>query len=44
MGPKHKLTERCSIFDPVTNELITDDNEILATTLTYNVGVLTGHP
>ena len=30
-----------AIFDPVTNELITDENEILATTLRYNIGVLT---
>ena len=33
MGPKHKPAERCAIFDPVTNELITDENEILSTTL-----------
>ena len=31
----------CAIFDPVTEELITDENEILATTLKYNLGVLT---
>ena len=41
MGPKHKAAERCAIFDPVTNELITDENEILSTTLKYNIGVLT---
>ena len=41
MGPKHKAAERCAIFDPVTEELITDENEILATTLKYNIGVLT---
>ena len=29
------------IFDSVTNELITDENEILATTLKYDIGVLT---
>ena len=40
MGPKHKIPERCAIFDPVTKELITDENEILATTLKYNIGVL----
>ena len=28
------------IFYSVTNELITDENEILATTLKYNIGVL----
>ena len=28
MGPKHKAPERCPIFDPVTEELITDENEI----------------
>ena len=33
MGPKHKQGERCAIFDPVTNELITDENKILSTTL-----------
>ena len=41
MGPKHKAAERYAIFDPVTEELITDENEILATTLKYNIGVLT---
>ena len=41
MGPKHKIPERCAIFDSVTEELITDENEILATTLKYNIGVLT---
>ena len=40
MGPKHKPAERCTIYDPVTNELITDENEILSTTLKYNIGVL----
>ena len=28
-GPKHKVPERCVIFDPKTEELITDENEIL---------------
>ena len=37
IGPKHKVPERCAIFDPVTEELITDENE----TLKYNIGVLT---
>ena len=41
MGLKHKAAERCAIFDPVTEELITDKNQILATTLKYNIGVLT---
>ena len=41
MGPKHKIPRRCAIFDPVTEELITDENKILATTLKYNIGVLT---
>ena len=36
MGPKHKAAERCAIFDPVTEELITDENEILSTTQKYN--------
>ena len=41
MGPKHKAAERCAIFDPVTEELITDENKIQATTLKYKIGVLT---
>ena len=41
LGPKHKITERCALFGPKTEELITDENEILATTLKYNIGVLT---
>ena len=41
LGPKHKVAERCAIFDPVTEELITDENEILSTTLKYNIGLLT---
>ena len=36
IGPKHKPAEGMAIFNPVTNELITDENEILATTLKYN--------
>ena len=40
-GPKHKVPERTAIFDPKTEELITDENERLATTLKYNIGVLT---
>ena len=32
-GPKHKVLERTEIVDPKTEELITDENEILATTL-----------
>ena len=39
MGPKHKVPERTAIFDPQTEELLTDENEILATTLKYNIGV-----
>ena len=41
MGQKHKIPELCAIFSPVTEELITDENEILATTLKYNICVLT---
>ena len=41
MGPNQKPTERCAILNPVTNELITDENNILSTTLKYNIGVLT---
>ena len=40
-GPKHKVPERTAIFDPKTEELITDETKILATTLKYNIGVLT---
>ena len=40
-GPKHKVPERTAIFDPKTEEFITDENEILATTLKYNIGLLT---
>ena len=43
-GPKHKVPERCAIFDPKTEELITDENEILATTLKYNIGVIKLQP
>ena len=41
MGPNHKIPEKCEIFDPKTEELITDENELLATTLKYKIGVLT---
>ena len=40
-GPKHKKSERAALFDPKTSELLTDENEILAATLQYNIGVLT---
>ena len=40
-GPKHKVPERTAIFDPKTEDLKTDENKILATTLKYNIGVLT---
>ena len=43
MGPNHKAAERCAIFDPITNDLITDENLILSTNLKYNIGVLTKH-
>ena len=36
MGSTNGTAERCTIFDPVT-----DKNEILSTTLKYNIGVLT---
>ena len=29
-----------AIFDAVTNELITDENEVLSTTLKYNIGLV----
>ena len=41
MGPKHKPAETCAIYQPVRNELITDENEILSTKLKYNIAVLT---
>ena len=41
MGPKHKLAERTAIQEPTTQDRFTDENEILASTLRYNVGVLT---
>ena len=41
IGPKHKPAERMAIYDPKNNDLITDENEILATILKYIVGVLT---
>ena len=41
IGPKQKPAERMAIYDPENNDLITDGNEILATTLKYNIGVLT---
>ena len=34
-GPKHKVPERTAIFDPKTEELITDENEILAPVIIY---------
>ena len=41
MGPKHKVHERTAIFDPKTEKLLSEENEILASTLKYNIGVLT---
>ena len=40
-GPTQKVTKRCVISDSKTEELMTDKNEILATKLKYNIGVLT---
>ena len=40
MDPKQKISERCAIFDPITEESFTDKNEILAMTLKYNIGLL----
>ena len=37
-GPKHKVPERTAIFDPKTEESITDKNKILSTTLKFNLG------
>ena len=39
--PKHKPAERTAIYDPENNDLITDEQEILATTLKHSVEVLT---
>ena len=43
MGPKHKAAEICAIFDLLREELITDENKKLATTLKYNIGVHTNN-
>ena len=40
-SPKHKVPDRTALFDPKTAKLLTDENEILAATLKYNIGVLT---
>ena len=41
MGPKHKPAERTAIYEPTTQDLLTDEKNILDATLKYNVGVLT---
>ena len=41
MGPKHKPAERTAIYDPKSDDLLTDEKEISYATLRYNVGVLT---
>ena len=41
MGPKHKPAEKTAIYEPTTQDLLTDEENILDTTLRYNVGVLT---
>ena len=41
MGPKHKPAERTAIYDPKSDDLLTDKKKILYATLRYYVGVLT---
>ena len=41
MGPKHKPAERTTIYEPTTQNLLTDESEILKATLNYNIGLLT---
>ena len=41
MGPKHETAEQTAIYEPTTQNLLTDESEILKATLNYNVGVLT---
>ena len=40
LGPKHKPVERMAIYQPTTQDLLTDPKDILATTLKYKVGFL----
>ena len=40
-GLKHKPAERTAIYEPKTQNLLTDESKILKTTLNYNIGVLT---
>ena len=41
MGPKHKPADKKAIYEPTTQDLLTDEKNILDATLKYNVGVLT---
>ena len=41
MDPKHKPAERTAIYEPTTQNLLTDESEIFKATLNYNIGVLT---
>ena len=41
MGPKHRPPERTAIYYPTTQNLLTDESEILKATLKYNTEVLT---
>ena len=37
----HKPAERTAIYEPTTQDLLTDEKNILEATLRYNVGVIT---
>ena len=39
MGPKHKPAKRTAIYEPTTQNLLTDESEILKETLNYNVSI-----
>ena len=42
LGPKHKPVERMAIYQPTTQDLLTDPKDILTTRL--KVGILTKDP
>ena len=41
MGRNHKPAERTAKYKPTTQNLLTDESEILTATLNYNIGVVT---
>ena len=42
MGPKHKPAERTTIYEPTTQDLLTDEKKIFDATLKYIVGASNG--